>query len=488
LNYEVRGIGPSGRSMHTATAIDRKMYVFGGANSTGTRDDTSGFCDLYQLDLDTMTWAECQTKGTPPSPCYGHSATDIGGNRILFFGGKGYAVTNDIHILHLNNMEWKKYAFAGNQLVPRWGHSGTFHENRVLLYGGRDGGGYWSTFDNIDIDKELIELPPEESAADILKREAEDVKRKREIIGGLQSEMEELKVVITRIGEELINQKKEKEEIMKAISSMDQENNGLRQRIQDYLMAQNPNAFRKPQPQATPQYGGPNSSYNSGPSGPGGPAYAPPGSNTPAPYGGPQPGAATPYGGPGGAGNAPYGGPGGSAPYNAPPVASAPGSNNPAPYGGPGGPGGPGGAPYAPPGSNTPAPYGGPGANTQPRASPAPYAPGGGNTHTPSGSAPYNPQPGTGAPYGGPGGAPYSGPSGTGSTPYGGPGGANTHTPSGSAPYNPQPGTGAPYGGPGGAPYNGPANSAPYTGPSGGAAYGGPAHGTPQPYGTTQYR
>jgi hypothetical protein len=37
--------------MHSAIAIGKKMYVFGGAQSTGVRDDTSGFCDLYELDI-----------------------------------------------------------------------------------------------------------------------------------------------------------------------------------------------------------------------------------------------------------------------------------------------------------------------------------------------------------------------------------------------------------------------------------------------------
>lgn len=37
--------------MHSAITIGKKMYVFGGAQSTGVRDDTSGFCDLYELDI-----------------------------------------------------------------------------------------------------------------------------------------------------------------------------------------------------------------------------------------------------------------------------------------------------------------------------------------------------------------------------------------------------------------------------------------------------
>lgn len=51
LRYEPRGIGPSGRAMCTMTVIGRKIYIFGGANSTGVGNDTSGFCDLYELDI-----------------------------------------------------------------------------------------------------------------------------------------------------------------------------------------------------------------------------------------------------------------------------------------------------------------------------------------------------------------------------------------------------------------------------------------------------
>ncbi len=112
-----------------------------------------------------MTWTEIETKGTPPTPCYGHSMTLVDKNRVLFFGGKGFSVTNHIHILYLGNefqfhrltilddMSWKKYAFGGNPLVPRWGHTVTLHGNRVALYGGRDETGYWNTLDVLDVGK-----------------------------------------------------------------------------------------------------------------------------------------------------------------------------------------------------------------------------------------------------------------------------------------------------------------------------------------------
>jgi hypothetical protein len=90
--------------------------------------------------------------------------TQLDKNRVLFFGGKGFSVTNHIHILFLGtnrvslkdllsieDMSWKKYAFGGNPLVPRWGHTTTLHGPRVGLYGGRDETGYWNTLDVIDV-------------------------------------------------------------------------------------------------------------------------------------------------------------------------------------------------------------------------------------------------------------------------------------------------------------------------------------------------
>jgi len=231
--YEPRGIGPSGRALHAATVVGRKIYIFGGANSTGHRNDTSGFCDLYELDIDTMCWTECETHNTPPSPCYGHSATYIGDDRILYFGGKGYQVLSDIHILHLKTMEWKQYAYAGNSLVSRWGHSASLHDTRILIYGGRAAHGYYNTIDIIDTANELIELKPEEQFKEKLKRKQEEKNRTREAIGNLQTTLSEISEMVTELGEQLVIQKKAINETRSAMVILRQENEVLKQQISE---------------------------------------------------------------------------------------------------------------------------------------------------------------------------------------------------------------------------------------------------------------
>uniref|UniRef100_A0A2I3G7N3 Host cell factor C2 n=1 Tax=Nomascus leucogenys TaxID=61853 RepID=A0A2I3G7N3_NOMLE len=72
-----KGVMPSPRESHTAVIYCKKdsgspkMYVFGGM--CGARLD-----DLWQLDLETMSWSKPETKGTVPLPRSLHTASVIG--------------------------------------------------------------------------------------------------------------------------------------------------------------------------------------------------------------------------------------------------------------------------------------------------------------------------------------------------------------------------------------------------------------------------
>lgn len=234
LRYEPRGIAPAGRALHSATVIGRKIYIFGGANSTGYRNDTSGFCDLYELDVDTMTWTECETHSIPPPPCYGHTATYIGDNKIFYFGGKGYKDLNTIHTLDIKTMEWKQYAYAGNALSPRWGHTASLHHGtRVLIYGGRAFHGYYDSIDVVDVATQLIEMKPEEAAKEKIKRKQEEKSKQREAINNLQNSVQELQAVITQLGEELVNQKKHMATLITTINALSVDNQGIKKKVDE---------------------------------------------------------------------------------------------------------------------------------------------------------------------------------------------------------------------------------------------------------------
>jgi len=231
--YEPRGVGPSGRALHAASVVGRKIYIFGGANSSGSRNDSSGFCDLYELDIDTMTWTECETQNTPPPPCYGRSATYIGDNKILYFGGKGYKVHNHIHILDVKTMSWQQYAYAGNALLPRWGHSATLHDTRVLIYGGRADHGYYNTIESIDVANQLLELKPEEQLKEKVKSKQEERNRTREAIGNLHTTINGLQATLQSLGEQFTSQKKTLNETRNIMLGIRQENEALKQKLNE---------------------------------------------------------------------------------------------------------------------------------------------------------------------------------------------------------------------------------------------------------------
>jgi len=181
-----------------------------------------------------MTWTECETHSIPPPPCYGHTATYVGDNKILYFGGKGYKDLNTLHTLDIRTMEWKQYAYAGNPLVPRWGHSATLHNNsRVLIYGGRAFHGYYDSFDVIDVTSQLIEMKPEEAAKEKVKRKQEEKAKQREAINNLQNSVQELQAVIGQLGEELVNQKKHVAALINSINLVQQDNTSLKKKVDE---------------------------------------------------------------------------------------------------------------------------------------------------------------------------------------------------------------------------------------------------------------
>ncbi|XP_034092835.1 LOW QUALITY PROTEIN: host cell factor 2 [Gymnodraco acuticeps] len=166
---ETKGGGPSARESHTAVSYtglgSPKIYIFGGMQ--GSRLD-----DLWQLDLDTMVWSTTETRGSTPVPRSLHSASVIG-NKMFVFGGWIPAPESDLHTavepewicsdsltaLNLDTMSWQElgsqqqdnveyqlhsqgpqsddpYAFLPR---ARAGHCAASVGSRLYIWSGRDG-------------------------------------------------------------------------------------------------------------------------------------------------------------------------------------------------------------------------------------------------------------------------------------------------------------------------------------------------------------
>ncbi|KAF8766626.1 Host cell factor 1 like protein [Argiope bruennichi] len=148
------GQPPPPRESHTAVAYGKnekhsRLIVYGGMS--GCR-----LGDLWQLDIETMTWSKPVVQGLSPLPRSLHSATLIG-YRMLVFGGwvplvmddnkaatheKEWKCTNTLASLNLETMTWEPLAMDGfEDAVPRAraGHCSVAINNRLYIWSGRDG-------------------------------------------------------------------------------------------------------------------------------------------------------------------------------------------------------------------------------------------------------------------------------------------------------------------------------------------------------------
>ncbi|KAL0962814.1 hypothetical protein UPYG_G00345840 [Umbra pygmaea] len=164
---DTKGVGPWARESHTAVAYtgkaSPKLYIFGGMR--GSRLD-----DLWQLDLESMTWSIPDTKGPPPLARSLHSANVIGNKMYVFGGwvpvsetdklndlGAEWICTNSLSVLNLETLTWQSLGpdqqqghtvSQGDQEEPqpsigvpraRAGHCAASIGSRLYIWSGRDG-------------------------------------------------------------------------------------------------------------------------------------------------------------------------------------------------------------------------------------------------------------------------------------------------------------------------------------------------------------
>uniref|UniRef100_H0ZLN4 Host cell factor C2 n=1 Tax=Taeniopygia guttata TaxID=59729 RepID=H0ZLN4_TAEGU len=176
-----KGTLPSPRESHTAIVYCRKdvgspkMYIFGGM--CGCRLN-----DLWELDIETMTWSRPETKGTVPLPRSLHTANVIG-NKMYVFGGwvpqsaggeisapdGEWKCTGSFSYLNLDTTEWiglisdcqedKSNLLPG----PRAGHCAVAVGTRLYIWSGRDG--YRKAWNNQVCCKDLWYLDTERPLA-----------------------------------------------------------------------------------------------------------------------------------------------------------------------------------------------------------------------------------------------------------------------------------------------------------------------------------
>ncbi|CAH8472274.1 unnamed protein product [Schistosoma turkestanicum] len=176
------GQPPTPRESHSAVAYQVldgmikkwRLLVYGGMS--GNR-----LGDLWQLEIDTMTWIKPVISGDLPAPRSLHSATVIG-NRMFVFGGwvplvmeeikmtaqeKEWKCTNTLASLNLDTMAWEPLTMEVTDecLLPRAraGHCAVAVHSRLYIWSGRDG--YRKAWNNQVCFKDLWFLETDRPAA-----------------------------------------------------------------------------------------------------------------------------------------------------------------------------------------------------------------------------------------------------------------------------------------------------------------------------------
>ncbi|KAL3851844.1 hypothetical protein ACJMK2_015546, partial [Sinanodonta woodiana] len=139
---------PCPRLGHSFTLLGNKVYLFGGLanDSEDPKNNIPRYLnDLYALELKTGTttlaWDNPATAGQPPPPreshsCAGYIEKDGRRPRLIIYGGMSGCRLGDLWQLDIDSMTWTKPIIQGVAPLPRSLHSATVIGNRMFVFGG----------------------------------------------------------------------------------------------------------------------------------------------------------------------------------------------------------------------------------------------------------------------------------------------------------------------------------------------------------------
>ncbi|XP_060678530.1 kelch domain-containing protein 3 isoform X2 [Hemiscyllium ocellatum] len=138
LRWVVHLEGGPRRVNHAAVAVGHKVYSFGGYCS-GEDYETLRQIDVHVFNADTHSWSTPRVQGSIPGARDGHSACALGKCMFIFGGYEQLAdcFSNDIHRLDAVAMMWTLINAKGNPARWRDFHSATVMGSRMYVFGGR---------------------------------------------------------------------------------------------------------------------------------------------------------------------------------------------------------------------------------------------------------------------------------------------------------------------------------------------------------------
>lgn len=155
----IPGGPPTGRNRHAAVydSNEHRMLIFGGRYRLGTSGDYTLYGDVWAFDLETETWSEVVTNQGPSARINPGVAYDAEAHRMIVFGGNAsasgmnYLALNDTWVLDLETNTWSELATSGTPsarlfVSAIWDDA----RGRLITHGGADNGAFSPTAQYFD--------------------------------------------------------------------------------------------------------------------------------------------------------------------------------------------------------------------------------------------------------------------------------------------------------------------------------------------------
>lgn len=128
------------RAYHSCNLFYGELLVFGGVFPNPDPEPDGCSNELYIFNTGSNNWYKPITRGTPPKPKSGHSASLLE-DRLVIFGGWDFPQCfNDVSVIDLAMMEFSSPVLSGTFPSPRsWHASAVLPRQRIFIHGGYDG-------------------------------------------------------------------------------------------------------------------------------------------------------------------------------------------------------------------------------------------------------------------------------------------------------------------------------------------------------------
>jgi N-acetylneuraminic acid mutarotase len=137
---------PVARNAHSATVINKKIYIFGGHYQNFHLND------LLIFDPAKLIWSSPKISGAVPTGLRGHTGSYVL-NKMYFFGGyDGEFRSNDIYRLTLDDFNITKISSHKDSIFVRQRQSANvLDDHKIIYYGGFEGTKWLNNLDVLDI-------------------------------------------------------------------------------------------------------------------------------------------------------------------------------------------------------------------------------------------------------------------------------------------------------------------------------------------------